>query len=159
MAYAKPQRELALALLGAGASVSTVARQLGISRRTVHRWKESLGEHTAGAPAVSGERVAPELTLASIAVDSRMPAGARVQAAKTLIELAPPAVAADAPEEMSERERFEVSLLAALVYLDALGSGQHELSPSVVSELLEMAVDLRGRADEVIARHAAAASA
>lgn len=146
MVYAKPERELALALLGAGVSVTEVAAQLGVSRRSVQRWRASMPEattSTAQQPQAAG--VSPELTLASIARDARMPAGARVQAAKSLIDLTPRLAPTTAPpDEMTEFERFDVSIMAATVHVEALRSGQHSLSANQLSELQASIATLRG---------------
>lgn len=145
MAYAKPERELALALLGAGVSVTEVAAQLGVSRRSVQRWRASMPEATSTAQQPQATGVSPELTLASIARDARMPAGARVQAAKSLIDLTPRLAPTTAPpDEMTEFERFDVPIMAATVYVEALRSGQHSLSANQLSELQASIATLRG---------------
>jgi len=144
MAYAKPERELALALLSAGGSVTKVAAQLGVSRRSVQRWRASMpkASTTASEPEAGG--VSPELTLASIATDSRMPAGARVQAAKSLIDRMPRSAPTVAPaQEMTEFECFDVSIMAATVYVEALRTGRHSLSAEQLTELRASIVTLR----------------
>lgn len=144
MAYAKPERELAFALLAAGASVTKVAAQLGVSRRSVQRWRASMPERTTAANEAEAAGVSPELTLGSIATDARMPAGARVQAAKSLIDRMPRSAPTAAPaEEMTEFECFDVSIMAATVYVEALRTGQHSLSAKQLSELQASIVTLR----------------
>lgn len=134
MAHSKATKNLALALLGAGSTASAVAEQIGVSLRTVQRWRTEApdsvndDEHT--------EHETPRLTLASIAVDGKMPAGARVQAAKALLDMTPVhAVVEPEAREMSEFERFEVSIMAGWCYAELLLHGRHSLNEAQLREL------------------------
>ena len=142
MAHSKAKHKLAMALLHAGESASAVSQQLEVSLRTVQRWRMEAPELAPDAPQEPGE-LSPALTLASIAVDGKMPAGARVTAAKALLEMAPVSVASEPEEcEMSEFERFECSLMAGWCYAELLAEGRHSLNEAQLSELDVLLDDL-----------------
>lgn len=144
MAHSKAKHKLAMALLHAGESASSVSEQLGISLRTVQRWRMEAPEQTPETPQKPGE-LSPALTLASIAVDSKMPAGARVTAAKALLEMAPVSVANEPAEpDATEFERFEVSIMAGWCYAELLLRGRHSLTEAQVEELESLLDDLHG---------------
>lgn len=144
MAHSKAKHKLALALLQAGEPAAKVSEQLGISLRTVQRWRSEAPGLRSQAPEESGE-LSPALTLASIAIDGKMPAGARVTAAKALLDMAPVSVANESMQpEATEFERFEVSIMAGCCYAELLLQGRHSLTEAQVEELESLLDDLRG---------------
>jgi len=109
-----PQRKALEALLSS-ASVATAADRAGVSERSLWRWLAEPGFKAALVEAQRELRQAVSIalrsaalvaveTLTGVAVDGSAPPGARVSAARTLLELAYRDVADDLEARLSELE-------------------------------------------------------